>query len=725
MNTYIIYQPEAVKADAELEFCKNFIDLNNGQILKIYQDDISRTQLKLLVSEIDKNMLGTIHHFLSFSETHIPHEQNIRNIIHELLLRKHIQITYLKQNISTNNPSGMLSVLSKYYGSLYDQRHLNYFEFLGLISNQVTKIYNTASENNFCECTICGWRGMRFNATFYKDGFRENLICECCESWGRHRRVWGLLQDGGYLKNGITILDTAPMKQLSHKIQQSDVSYTSIDIETKRKPSIQGDLTTIPFKEKTFDLVLSMQVLEHIMDDKKALQNLISVTKDSGTLIISVPYNKKPGSVTREYGAPNWDEFGHVREYGMDVLERFKKEGLHIEECVWGEDKNKLALLQLGIDPSEKEVFFICKKHLGHNNQRASNSSEDRSVDHSLQRDPRQLESKKLMTLIIPTFNRAETLEKTLRAYNNQTVSPNSFEILIVDDGSTDDTKDVVYRLQHEVNYTLNYHYQHNQGPGQARNWGIRNSTTEYIFITGDDIIPGQNLIWEHIKTHISDPRDNIVVLGHVDWPPEIPMNPLMYYLTEHTATQFGFHQIQDTENAGYEFFYTSNISLKTSFLKNKDLFNPIFPHAAYEDIELGYRLQMQGMIMKYNKDALGYHDHMMTYDATSKRQHKCGQMAVVFTQLHPNLEGVTDGFNLNYDEAQHRQILNQLEDLNTELAKSNFKELIKKNLSDISDQQKTTLNKIFSFAFTLHFRLGFLDFLKEAQSHDQKLVSV
>ena len=395
MDTYIIYQPATAKAHAELEFCKNYVHLNNGVITKIYQDDMSRNQLKLLVSDINKNMLGPIHNFLSFSQTNIPNEQNIQSIIHELFLRRDIQITYLKQNISTNNPSGMLSVLSKYYGNLYDEGHLNYFEFIGSVSNQVTKIYNTASQNNFCECTICGWRGMRFKPAFYKDGFGDNLICECCESWGRHRRAWGLLQDGGYLKNGITILDTAPMKRLSQKIQQYNVSYTSIDIETDRKPSIQGDLTKIPFKEKTSDLVLSMQVLEHIMDDKKALQNLILVTKDSGTLIISVPYNKKPGSVTREYGAPNWDEFGHVREYGMDVVERFRKEGLHIEEFVWGKEKNKLALLQLGIDPSEKEVFFICKKELSLQNQKTSRDDIDQGVNQNLQVNTKQFNSKK------------------------------------------------------------------------------------------------------------------------------------------------------------------------------------------------------------------------------------------------------------------------------------------------------------------------------------------
>ncbi len=723
MNTYIIYQPETVNAHTELEFCKKFIDLNNGQILKIYQDDLSRTQLKLLVSEIDQNKPGPIHHFLSFSQAHLPIEQNIQNIIHELLLRRKISITYLKENISTNNPSGMLSVVSKYYGSLYDQGHLNYFEFIGSVINQTTKIYNTASQKQFCECTICGWRGMRFKPAFYKDGFGDNIICESCDSWGRHRRAWGLLQDGGYLKSGLKILDTAPMKQLSQKIQQCHVSYTSIDIEAKRKPSIQGDLTKIPFKEKTFDLVLSMQVLEHIMDDKQALRNLVSVTKDNGTLIISVPYNKKPGSVTREYGAPNWDEFGHVREYGVDVVERFKKEGLQIEEFVWGEEKTPLALLQLGIDPSEKEVFFICTKNLHPNHQHASRDSLDRDLNHQLQRNPQHVESKKIISLIIPTYNRAKTLEKTLRAYNNQTVSPDSFEIRIIDDGSTDDTKDVIRRLQQEVNYTLNYHYQANQGPGAARNWAIKNTTTDYLLISGDDIIPDPNLIWEHIKTHTSDPRENIAVLGHIDWPPDWPMTPLMFYLTELTGTQFGFHQIQDPENAGYKVFYTSNISLKTRFLKNKDLFNPKFVHAAYEDIEFGYRMENQGLKIKYNKKALAYHEHPMTYDSVCKRLYKCGQMEVVFFQLHPELASTPLPCSQQYNETQHRQLQNSIKELNATCAKIGLEELIQQKHSSLSDELNADLNRIFSYSFTLYFRLGTQEFLKNAQEKDQRLV--
>ena len=327
-----------------------------------------------------------------------------------------------------------------------------------------------------------------------------------------------------------------------------------------------------------------------------------------------------------------------------------------------------------------------------------------------------------MITVILPTFNEVENIKHIVPAlsdlFHREGIDG---EILIVDDGSTDGTKDLIVRLKNELNYTLHYHYQNNQGPGEARNWGIKNAETDYVFITGDDITPDTNLIWEHIKTHISDPRENRAVLGHIDWPPDMPMNPLMYFLTEHTGTQFGFHLIQDPENTGFEFFYSSNISLKTSFLKNKELFNPKFIHAAYEDTELGYRLKNQGMKIKYNRNALGYHDHAMTYDSACKRQHKCGQMAVVLVQLHPELKNITGGVDLNYDETQHRQIPNMIEELNAKLANANFKEIIQQKHSSLPDELKTRLNEIFSFSFGLHFRLGNQDYLKEIQSPVQK----
>ncbi len=727
MDKYIIYQSATANAHDELAFCKQFIELNHGKIVKVYKDDRSLSQLKLLVRDINENTLGLIHGFLSYSRTRIPTEHDVQHILHSLFLSKNIHITYLQQNLSSRNPSGQLAFLSEYWGHLYDQGHLNYFEFLGSVSQQATKIYNAVTKQKYCECTICGWKGMRFNPAYYKDGFLENVICVNCDSWGRHRRAWGLLHDGGYLQKNMKILDTAPMKMLSQKIQQCHVHYTSIDIETDRRPTIQGDLTKIPFKDNSFDLVLSMQVLEHIMDDRTALRNLIAVTKDTGTLIISVPFNKTPGSVTHEYGAPNWEEFGHVREYGMDVIDRFRNEGLHIEECVWGQDKNKLALLQLGIDPTEQEVFFICKKILKPTvppprNHRDTASHHLAHLGQNIELEPQKPRPQTICTIIIPTYNRVATLQKTLRAYNDQTVSPDSFQVQVIDDGSTDGTQDMINRLRNELHYTLHYHYQNNQGPGQARNWSIKNATTDYVLLTGDDIIPDKNMIWEHCKTHLSDPKENVAVLGHIDWPPERPMSPLMYYLTEHTGIQFGFNQIQDPENAGFGFFYTSNISLKTSFLQHKELFNPKFVHAAYEDIELGYRLQNQGMKIQYNKHALGYHDHVMTYDSVCTRQHKCGQMAVVLCQLHPELQGIAGNIDLAYNETQHRRLSQQIEELHVKLNRTNVKELIQQEHSSFSDAHKKNLFEIFSLAFALHFRLGTQDYLQKTLYSGQKV---
>ena len=88
--------------------------------------------------------------------------------------------------------------------------------------------------------------------------------------------------------------------------------------------------------------------------------------------------------------------------------------------------------------------------------------------------------------VIIPTHNCifiAEAIESVIhQTYQN-------LNIIIIDDGSTDDTKDTVYRFSNLYPSKINYYYQHQQGPAAARNTGIKNSRNEYIaFLDADDI---------------------------------------------------------------------------------------------------------------------------------------------------------------------------------------------------------------------------------------------
>ena len=90
-------------------------------------------------------------------------------------------------------------------------------------------------------------------------------------------------------------------------------------------------------------------------------------------------------------------------------------------------------------------------------------------------------------SVIVPTFNRAETVVATVAALRHQTFA--DFEVLVVDDGSTDDTANAVKGVDH---LRLTYEWQPNAGPSVARNRGAELATGEYLAFldTGDVVHP-------------------------------------------------------------------------------------------------------------------------------------------------------------------------------------------------------------------------------------------
>ena len=89
-----------------------------------------------------------------------------------------------------------------------------------------------------------------------------------------------------------------------------------------------------------------------------------------------------------------------------------------------------------------------------------------------------------MFSVVIPLFNSAHTIERTLKSVINQTFT--NFEIIIVDDGSTDNSIEIINKLTNDIR--LKIIKQKNQGVSVARNNGVRNAQYEYIaFLDGDD----------------------------------------------------------------------------------------------------------------------------------------------------------------------------------------------------------------------------------------------
>jgi glycosyltransferase involved in cell wall biosynthesis len=238
-------------------------------------------------------------------------------------------------------------------------------------------------------------------------------------------------------------------------------------------------------------------------------------------------------------------------------------------------------------------------------------------------------------SIIIPTFNRIDTLPEVLAAVDRQE-SEGKFEIIVVDDGSTDGTSDFLdsWTARAASNRVVS---QPNQGPAAARNKGIAEARGRWVAFLGDDTVPEPGWLNAHHRAHESrQSRQPIAVLGHTDWHPRVPLTPFLRYINDH-GLQFGYALIEDPESVPFNFFYTSNVSLSRKLLDLEPM-DTGFPYPAWEDIELSYRLKSRGLTLVYEPAARVLHDHPTDFRRFMDRQEKAGFCAVVFYRRHPEL---------------------------------------------------------------------------------------
>jgi len=246
------------------------------------------------------------------------------------------------------------------------------------------------------------------------------------------------------------------------------------------------------------------------------------------------------------------------------------------------------------------------------------------------------------LTVIVPTYNRSDLLGRSLRGLLDQTAAPGDYEIVVVDDGSTDDTPAVVAAVGAPED-RLRHFRQENKGPAAARNLGVRQARGQIVLFTGDDCLPDEHLVAEHLRAHSearstgSGQAGDVGVLGLVKWHPEIEITPFMAYLE--SGPQFGFNQIADPEHVSIWHFYTANCSVQRHWIEQVGGFDEDFKHAAFEDVELAYRMKQRGLRIIYRPSAKTYHHHPTTFERHLARQRIIGQSAALFYRKCPELK--------------------------------------------------------------------------------------
>ena len=236
-------------------------------------------------------------------------------------------------------------------------------------------------------------------------------------------------------------------------------------------------------------------------------------------------------------------------------------------------------------------------------------------------------------SVVIPTYNRLGMLLRVLDALDAQVDAP-PFETIVVNDGSKDDTDRVL-----SARSGITFRTQANAGPGRARNHGVSLAKGKFVVFIGDDTVPEPRFLAEHARVHRQSGDDPMVAcLGYTGWPHGERVTAFMDYINDY-GLQFGYKLIKDGDVVPFNFFYTSNISIDRELLAAHP-FDTTFPAAAWEDIELAYRLEAKGLKIRYNAQAVTRHYHPMTVDSFSRRQYTVGKSGAIFFQKHPELGG-------------------------------------------------------------------------------------
>jgi glycosyltransferase involved in cell wall biosynthesis len=241
------------------------------------------------------------------------------------------------------------------------------------------------------------------------------------------------------------------------------------------------------------------------------------------------------------------------------------------------------------------------------------------------------------LSVVIPTKDRADALARTLDALEAQQVGEASVEVVVVDNGSNDETLARVRARAGGAALPVRLLEKPAGGPAAARNAGVAASRGEVLLFLGDDTEPAdEHLLRAHLDFHAARPEPAYGVLGRITWAPRVPVTPFMRWL-ENGGPQFHYCDIEAGPVDAASYFYSSHASLKRTFFEQVGGFDERFPTAAVEDTELGVRLADAGLEFDYHPELLVLHDHPTTPAQSVRRSVAVGRSAALYNQLRPD----------------------------------------------------------------------------------------
>ncbi|MGQ0732809.1 MAG: glycosyltransferase family 2 protein [Acidobacteriota bacterium] len=240
------------------------------------------------------------------------------------------------------------------------------------------------------------------------------------------------------------------------------------------------------------------------------------------------------------------------------------------------------------------------------------------------------------LAVVVCTYNRASLLAGMLDSLTRQTLDREAFELIVVDDGSIDTTRQVVESFRGRL--PLRYAYQRNAGLASAKNHGLFLTRAALLLFLDDDDLAHPELLERHVRMHERFSAEHDAVLGYTALDAGLADDPLMHFVTEVGCFLFSYPNINDGDILDYSYFWGGRSSCKRSFLLRHGVFNPVFRFGC-EDIELGFRLSRHHLRVVFDARAISTMVRGMTVEGFCDRLVRQGRSNAAFSRLHADDE--------------------------------------------------------------------------------------
>lgn len=198
---------------------------------------------------------------------------------------------------------------------------------------------------------------------------RRNARCSNCGARDRQRYMWLYLErKTNLLTDPLRVLHFAPERIFEEWLgSRPNLDYISTDLERERA-TVKADITDLPFRDDSFDVILCSHVLEHVADDRKAMRELYRVLRLGGWALVLVPMDfrreetfEDPAVVEPAERERLFGQADHVRVYGRDFTSRLEESGFTVRVEDYTRELGESEARRFGLRPRKPDLHLCLK----------------------------------------------------------------------------------------------------------------------------------------------------------------------------------------------------------------------------------------------------------------------------------------------------------------------------------------------------------------------------